>query len=119
MLVSSFYSCTKSKETKLEGKWRKVEVVNVDAVRSNIIWEFNSGQLTIFSQPVGQTDLVEISKANFTLGFNGTTYTFNLVKEVSGKPLNWVMGEGKIVKLNDDYFKYMNENGYYAEFVRF
>lgn len=119
LMVSSFVSCTKSKESKLEGKWRKIHVDNVDAVRPNTIWEFNSGQLVVYTQAVGQQELVEVSKANYTLGFNGATYTFNLVKEVSGKPLNWVLGKGKIVKLNNDQFKYINENGFYAEFVRF
>lgn len=119
LFVSSFYSCTKSKESKLEGKWRKINVTNVDAVTSTTIWDFNSGQLTVYSLPVGQTEMIEVSKVNYTLGFNGTTYTFNLVKEVSGRELNWVLGDGKIVKLNDDVFKYMNENGFYAEFVRY
>lgn len=119
LFVSSFFSCTKAKETKLEGKWKKINVTNVDAISPTTIWDFNSGQLTVYSLPIGQTEMVEVSKVNYTLGFNGTSYTFNLVKEVSGPALNWVLGDGKIVKLNDDVFKYINENGYYAEFVRY
>lgn len=119
LLTSIITSCTKSKESKLEGKWRKIDVTNVDAVKPISVWEFSSGTLTIYTIPVGQTDLVEVSTANYTLGFNGTTYTFNITQEVSGEQLYYVKGDGKIVKLNDDQFKYINENGFYAEFVRY
>lgn len=119
-IVSSiFVSCTKSKESKLEGKWKKISVDNIDAVRPASIWEFSSGVLVIYSIPVGQTDLIEQSRVNYTLGFNGTAYTFNITQEISGEPLNWAKGDGKIVKLNDDQFKFMNENGFYGEFVRY
>ncbi|MDD2412387.1 MAG: hypothetical protein RBS19_06885 [Bacteroidales bacterium] len=117
--ITSFTSCTKSKESKLQGKWRKIDVTNVDVVKPLTIWDFNSGQLTIYTLPIGQTEMIEESKATYSLGFNGTTYTFNIIKEISGKKLSWVKGDGKIVKLNDDFFKYMNKNGYYAEFVRY
>lgn len=119
ILTSFTISCTKSKESKLEGKWKKIEVANVDAPKPVTVWDFNSGTLTIYTIPVGQTDLIEISKANYTLGFNGTSYTFNITQDVSGTPLYYVKGDGKIVKLNDDQFKYINENGFYAEFVRY
>lgn len=119
LLTSLITSCTKSKESKLEGKWRKIEVSNVDAVKPISVWEFNSGTVTLYTKPVGQTDLIEVSKANYTLGFNGTSYTFNITQEVSGEPMHYLKGDGKIVKLSDDQFKYINENGFYAEFVRY
>lgn len=119
LLTSLITSCTKSKESKLEGKWRKIEVSNVDAVKPISVWEFNSGTVTFYTKPVGQADLIEVSKANYTLGFNGTSYTFNITQEVSGEPMHYLKGDGKIVKLSDDQFKYINENGFYAEFVRY
>lgn len=119
LLTSLITSCTKSKESKLEGKWRKIEVSNVDAVKPISVWEFNSGTVTFYTKPVGQADLIEVSKANYTLGFNGTSYTFNITQEVSGEQLYYLKGDGKIVKLSDDQFKYINENGFYAEFVRY
>ncbi len=119
LLTSLVTSCTKSKESKLEGKWRKIAVTNIDTPKPTTVWDFNSGTLTIYTLPLGQTDLIEISKANYTLGFNGSTYTFNITQEVSGAELSWVKGTGKIVKLSDDQFKYINENGFYAEFVRY
>ncbi|MGI6320133.1 MAG: hypothetical protein ACOXZK_04075 [Bacteroidales bacterium] len=112
-------SCTKSKESKLEGKWRKIVVSNVDTPQPTDIWEFNSGQLIIHRIPIGESEMNEVSRANYSLGFNGTTYTFNITEEVSGAPLYYIMAPGKIVKLNNDQFKYINNNGFYGEFVRY
>lgn len=111
-------SCTKSKESKLEGKWKKIEVANYGAPQPTTFWEFKSGELIISQTPVGIDTVIEQSRAKYTLGFNGEHYTLNITQKISGKDLNWIQADGKIKQLNNDYFKWFNKNGFYGEFVR-
>ncbi len=111
-------SCTKSKESTLEGKWRKIEVTNIGIPQSTTIWEFHSGILTVSEIPLGMDTTIEQSKAKYNVGFNGEHYTLNILSTISGKDLAWIAADGKIKELNDDYFKWFNKNGFYGEFVR-
>lgn len=114
-----FSSCTKSKENKLEGKWKKIEVTNIGIPQPTTIWEFHSGLLTVSEIPLGNPDTMIVeSTAKYNLGYNGQEYTLNILGAVSGKDLYWIAGDGKIKQLNNDYFKWFNKNGFYGEFVR-
>lgn len=124
LLISLFVglSCTRSKESKLEGKWEKIDVTNAtipSALKTRTIWEFRSGDLIISEIPVGVDTIIEQTRAKYNMGFNGEHYTLNITQKISGKDLNWVEGDGKIKQLNSDYFKWFNKNGFYGEFVRY
>jgi hypothetical protein len=120
VVLSIFFlsSCTKSKESTLEGKWRKVEVTNIGVPQPTTIWEFHSGILTVSEIPLGVDTIIEQSKAKYNVGFNGEHYTLNILNTISGQDLAWIAADGKIKELNDDYFKWFNKNGFYGEFVR-
>lgn len=123
LVIASFLvlsSCTKMKEGTLEGRWRQIQIA-VDTIGAGLpisVWEFKSGELIIYEKETS-TDLAEVSRAKYTLGFNGSEYTLNLTQMVSGKDLNWIKADGRIIKLNDSYFKWFNKNGFYGEFVRY
>ncbi|MEI6348911.1 MAG: hypothetical protein WCP69_13270 [Bacteroidota bacterium] len=122
LVLSSFFifsSCTKSKEAKLEGQWKKIEVANLSSPQPTTIWEFKSGELIVSQIPVGTTSLIEKSRVKYSLGFNGSQYTLDITQKISGQDLDWIQANGKIVQLNDDYLKWFNKNGYYGEFVRY
>lgn len=120
VLLSLFVlsSCTKSKETKLEGKWKKIEVTNIGIPQPTTIWEFHSGELIVSQIPIGVDTIIEQSRAKYNLGFSGEHYTLEILETTSGENLNWIVGDGKIKQLNNDYFKWFNKNGFYGEFVR-
>lgn len=111
-------SCTKSKEAKLEGKWKKIEVTNVGIPQPTTFWEFKSGELIISQTAINDTMNVEVSRAKYNMGFNGENYTLNITQKISGADLNWVMADGKVKQLNNDFFKWFNKNGFYGEFTR-
>ncbi len=121
IFIAAFFilaSCTKSKESKLEGKWKKIEVTNYGVPKPTVIWEFKSGELIISEIPLNSTTSVEQSRAKYNMGFNGEHYTLNITQLISGKELYWVQADGKIKQLNDNYFKWFNKNGFYGEFTR-
>ena len=99
-------SCKKSVENKIDGKWRKINLVNAS---SDVFedWEFSNGYLTIFEYSLnGSTvDTVSYNTGEYTIKSKLFKRTLSITKINNATNINFYnyIGDWKIEKLSDKY----------------